>query len=51
MKTKNKKRFDAVGFMRQQRDRISKDIANMTYEQIKQYFAQGKSEERIIPRR
>ena len=51
MKTKTKKRFDSVGFMRQERDRISKDIANMTFEQIKQYFAQGKSEERIIPSR
>ncbi len=49
MKTKIKKGFDAVAYMRQQRDRISKDIANMTFEQIKQYLAQGKSEERIIP--
>ena len=51
MKTKTKKGFDAVGYMRQQRDRISNDIANMTYEQIKQYLAKGKSEERIIPSR
>jgi len=51
MKTKTKKVFDAVEYMRQQRDRISNDIANMTYEQIKQYLAKGKSEERIIPSR
>lgn len=51
MKTKNNKEFDAVGFMRQQRDRISKDIANMTFEQIKQYLAAGRAEERIIPSR
>jgi hypothetical protein len=51
MKTKIKKDFDAVEYMRQQRDRISNDIANMTFEQIKQYLAQGKAEERIIPSR
>jgi hypothetical protein len=34
-----KKRFDAVAFMRKQRDRISKDIAKMDFAQIKQYFA------------
>ncbi|MBK8808208.1 MAG: hypothetical protein IPO21_16915 [Bacteroidales bacterium] len=51
MKTKIEKTFDAVEFMRQQRDAISKDIANMTYEQLKQYFAKSKTDERIIPSR
>jgi hypothetical protein len=51
MKTKTKKEFDAVKFMRQQRDRISKDIATMSYEQMKEYFIKGKSDERIIPNR
>ena len=51
MKTKIKEGFDAVGYMRQQRDRISNDIANMTFEQLKQYLAKGKNEERIIPSR
>ncbi len=37
--TPAKKDFDAVAFMRQQRDRISKDIANMDFEAIKEYFA------------
>jgi len=42
MKTKEKaakKDFDAVGFMRKQRDKISKDIADMSFEEIKEYFA------------
>ncbi len=37
--TKIEKGFDAVAFMRKQRDKISKDIANMDYEEIKEYFA------------
>lgn len=37
MKTTNKKEFDAVKFMRQARDKISKDIADMDYLQIKEY--------------
>ena len=47
MKTKIKKDFDAVKFMRQKRDKISKDIADMDYKQIKEYFARKK--ERILP--
>ena len=41
MKTKEvtiEKGFDAVAFMRKQRDKISKDIANMDFEEIKEYF-------------
>ena len=34
-----KKDFDAVAFMRKQRDKISKDIANMDFEEIKDYFS------------
>ena len=37
MKAKEKD-FDAVGFMRKQRDRISKDIADMSFEEAKAYF-------------
>ena len=33
-----KKDFDAVAFMRKQRDKISKEIANMDFEEIKEYF-------------
>ena len=41
MKTKEKgtkKSFDAVKFMREQRDRISKEIMNLTPEEIVEYF-------------
>jgi hypothetical protein len=34
--------FDAVAFMRKQRDKISKDIANMDFEEIKEYFSKKK---------
>ncbi len=47
MKTKNIKEFDAVKYMRQERDRISKDIANMTREEIKEYFAKRRTKDRI----
>jgi hypothetical protein len=42
-KTTIKKDFDAVAFMRMQRDKISKDIANMDFEEIKEYFAKKKT--------
>lgn len=46
IKEKNKKKkparsiggFDAVKFMREQRDRISKDIMNLSPEEILEYF-------------
>jgi hypothetical protein len=41
MKTKEKntkKSFDAVKFMREQRDRISKEIMNLSPEEILEYF-------------
>lgn len=41
MKTKKnikKKTFDAVKFMREQRDRISKDIMHLSPEEIVAYF-------------
>ncbi len=47
MKTITKKDFDAVKFMRQERQRINKKIANMTHEQIKEYFANKRTRERI----
>jgi len=34
-----RKSFDAVAFMRKQRDRISRDIADMDFKQIKEYFS------------
>jgi len=35
---KTKKTFNAVKFMREQRDRISKDIMNLNPEEIVKYF-------------
>ena len=49
MKTKAKKDFDAVEFMRKKRNEISKDIADMDYKQVKEYFANKKKKERILP--
>ena len=44
-----KKDFDAVKFMRQSRDKISKDIADMSYDEIKEYFAKKRRKERVLP--
>ncbi|MET4083439.1 hypothetical protein ABIB40_003410 [Pedobacter sp. UYP30] len=41
--------FDAVKFMREQRDRISKDIMNLSPEEIVNYFEQRKNEKQIQP--
>jgi len=52
MKTEEKntkKTFDAVKFMREQRDRISKDIMNLSPEEIVKYFEQNKNNKRIKP--
>jgi hypothetical protein len=51
MKTLIKKEFDAVKFMRQTRDKISSDIADMNYKEIKEYFARKRKKERILPSR
>jgi hypothetical protein len=40
------KNFHAVTFMRKQRDKISKDIANMDFEEIKEYFSKKKTPKR-----
>ncbi|MEX0596580.1 MAG: hypothetical protein WD512_08770 [Candidatus Paceibacterota bacterium] len=47
MKTTSKKDFDAVKYMRQERDRINKEIADMSHEQIKEYFAKRRTKVRI----
>jgi len=44
----NNKEFKAVDFIRQVRNKISKDIQDFNYKQIKEYFAQKKNN-RIIP--
>ena len=48
-KKEMKKEFDAVQFMRQQRDRISMEICNMSQEQILEYFKNRVPKKRIIP--
>jgi hypothetical protein len=40
----------AVQFMRQARDKISSDIANLSKEEIVEYFRKNIPKERIIPR-
>ena len=48
MKTKSKD-FDAVLFMREARDKICKDIADLSKEQITEYFKKNTPKERILP--
>lgn len=45
MKTTEKK-FDAVEFMRQQRDELSKKLGKMTKEEILQYFLNQKKKKK-----
>lgn len=52
MKTKvknTKKTFDAVKFMREQRDRISKEIMDLSPEEIVKYFERKSRKDRIRP--
>ena len=48
MKTKEK-HFDAVKFMRQQRDRLSEKLSRMTKEEILEYFKQQKKHASVRP--
>jgi S-adenosylmethionine:diacylglycerol 3-amino-3-carboxypropyl transferase len=48
MKT-TEKTFDAVKFMRQQRDKLSEKLAKMTKEEILEYFKKRKSQTTIKP--
>ena len=43
------KSFDAVKFMRQQRDSLSEKLSKMTKEEILEYFKKRKSEATIKP--
>ena len=49
MKTTTKKHFDAVKFMRQQRDKISARLAKMTKDEIVEYFRKRKAETTTKP--
>jgi S-adenosylmethionine:diacylglycerol 3-amino-3-carboxypropyl transferase len=48
MKT-TEKTFDAVKFMRQQRDKLSEKLAKMTKEEILEYFKKRKTQMTIKP--
>jgi len=42
MKTTTEKQFDAVKYMRQQRERLSKKMSKMTKSEIVEYFKKRK---------
>ena len=46
---KIEKQFDAVNFMRQQRDKLSKKLSKMTKAEILEYFKKRKKETTIKP--
>ncbi len=48
MKT-TEKTFDAVKFMRQQRDKLSEKLAKMTKEEILEYFKKRQAQTKIRP--
>jgi type II secretory pathway predicted ATPase ExeA len=47
--TKPEKNFDSVQLMREQRDRISRDIEGMTFEQEKAYIRERLKQAREQP--
>jgi len=49
METTIKKTFDAVKFMREQRQRLSEKLSLMTKEEIIEYFKKKKMENTIKP--
>ena len=48
MKT-TEKSFDAVKFMREQRDKLSEELSKMTKEEILEYFKKRKARATIKP--
>ena len=49
MKTTTEKTFDAVRFMREQRDKLSEKLSKMTKEEIVEYFKNKKLESSTKP--
>jgi hypothetical protein len=49
MKTKTKKTFDSVKFMREQRDKLCKKLSGMTKDEIVEYFKKRKLEDSTKP--
>lgn len=50
MEAKKKKDFDAVKFMREQRDKLSAELNKMSKKEIIAYFKKIRSESKIKPR-
>jgi hypothetical protein len=49
METKTKKEFDAVKFAREQKDKLSAELAKMTTEEIIAYFKKVRLDSRVKP--
>jgi hypothetical protein len=49
MKTTTEKTFDAVRFMREQRDKLSSKLSKMTKEEVVEYFKNKKLENSTKP--
>ena len=49
MKTAIDKKFDAVKFMREQRDKLSEKLSHMTKEEIVEYFKRKKADNSTKP--
>jgi c-di-AMP phosphodiesterase-like protein len=49
MKTTTEKTFDAVKFMREQREKLSEKLSKMTKEEIVEYFKMKKLESSTKP--
>jgi c-di-AMP phosphodiesterase-like protein len=49
MKTTTEKTFDAVSFMREQRDKLSAKLSKMTKEEIVEYFKHQRLENSTKP--
>ena len=51
METKIEKKFYTVAFMRKQRDRISKETADMDFEELKGYFGKRVKKKRPVTKK
>ena len=49
MKTTNEKSFDAIKFMREQREKLSEKFSKMTKEEIVEHFKKRKQKDSIKP--
>ena len=49
MKTTTDKKFDAVKYMREQRQKLSEKLSKMSKEEIVEYFRQKKTQNTVKP--